>query len=78
MNNRKQRNLGEQPITKVMEKHNLKPHDIVIAATEQITHKMITRAAKGRKLTAHVKLKILNALNNSTKRDYKILDLFNY
>jgi hypothetical protein len=32
------RNLGAQPIAAIMAAHNLKPHDLVAASTEQLTH----------------------------------------
>ncbi len=70
--------LGEQPIADIMVRHGLKPNDIVSASTEQITHKMIAKAGKGRRLTRKVQLKILTALNNATNENYKLKDLFNY
>ena len=73
-----ERNLGRQPIADVMAENNLKPHDLVTASTEQITHKMVTRACKGRRLTPNVRTKIINALNNACKKEYKRKDLFTY
>jgi len=72
------RKLGEQPIAAIMAAQNLKPHDLVAASAEQITHKMVSRACKGRRLTPNVKSKILNALNNAAKQQYSLTDLFNY
>ena len=72
------RDLGEQPITKIIAKHKLKPNDIVSASTEQITHKMISRAVKGRRLTPNVQRKVLDALNDLTGESYSHRDLFNY
>lgn len=73
-----QLNFGTQPIAEIMQKASLKPHDLLEASTEQITHKMVTRACKGRKLSPRVKLKIQNAVNNATEKQYKLSDLFNY
>lgn len=73
-----ERDLGEQPISDIMALHGLKAHDIVAASTEQITHKMISRAIKGRRLTAKVQCKILSALNKAAKKNYAMKDLFNY
>lgn len=73
-----ERNLGPQPIALLMAEHSLKPQDLVKASTEQITHKMVARACKGRWLTARVRLKICNALNSATGRSYKVAELFNY
>jgi hypothetical protein len=78
MNLEFERNLGEQPIGPIMQQHNLKPHDLVVASTEQITHKMVSRACKGRRLTAQVQAKILNAVNQATGKNYSMRDLFNY
>ena len=73
-----ERNLGAQPIADIMAKHNLKPHDLVAASTKQLTHKMVTRARKGRKLTDKTKSKVLNALNLAIDKNYTLSDLFNY
>ncbi len=73
-----ERNLGTQPIENIMKKHNLKPHDLVAASTDQITHKMVARATKGRRLTPNVQQKILRALNSTVEVEYSLKDLFNY
>lgn len=72
------RELGEQPIAKLMALHGLNAHDLVASSTEQITHKMIGRAVKGRRLTPNVRSKILNSINNATGKHYRLKDLFNY
>jgi hypothetical protein len=72
------RDLGPQPIAKIMADRGLKPNDLVSNSTEQLTHKMVSRAAKGRRLTLHVQAKILNALNRAAKEHYSLKDLFNY
>ena len=71
-------NLGPQPIIELMEKHRLVAHDLVAASTAQITHKMVTRACKGRKLSRRVQLKIRNAINTATEQTYTLSDLFTY
>ena len=73
-----ERNLGEQPLAQVMVGRGLKAHDLVAASTEQITHKMVARAYKGRRLTPNVQAKILRALNTATGGNYTPGDLFNY
>ncbi len=78
MENNIERDLGVQPISEIMEKHRLKPNDLVQASSMQLTHKMVSRACKGRRLTANVKFKVLNALNKSIKASYSQADLFNY
>jgi hypothetical protein len=72
------RDFGEQPIAAIMAAHSLKPHDLVVSSTEQVTHKMVSRAIKGRRLTVNIRAKILNALNNATGKAYKAKELFNY
>ncbi|NQV23970.1 MAG: hypothetical protein HQ518_06340 [Rhodopirellula sp.] len=71
-------NLGEQPITGLMDALKLKPHDIVAASSVQMTHKMVARAMKGRRLTPRVKCKVRDALNAAGGTSYVIGDLFNY
>ena len=78
MNKNIERNLGEQPLAKIMAAHELETHDIVLASDEQITHKMVARAIKGRRLTTKVQAKILNALNNATEKKYALDDIFSY
>ena len=73
-----QRELGEQPIAKIMAKHGFKPNDLVSNSTQQITHKMIRRAVKGRRLNLKIQYRILNALNKVAGKQYVLKDLFNY
>ena len=73
-----ERNMGQQPIVAIMEKHNLLTRDLVAASTEMITHKMVSRACKGRRLTVNVQNKVLNALKKASKKEYLLTDLFNY
>lgn len=78
MNAEFDRNLGEQPLAQLLEKLGLKPHDLVEASAVQMTHKMVTRAVKGRRLTSRVKMKVLDALNQAADAEYSMSDLFNY
>ena len=78
-------NLGPQPLDEIMQANNLCNHDLVAASTEQLTHKMVARGRKGRRLKRKVQEKILQALNNysaaqgpDTHRVYTLPDLFNY
>ena len=73
-----ERNLGEQPLAAIMAGHDLKGHDLVVTSTEHITHKMVARACRGRRLTPNVQHKILRALNRATGKTFSISDLFNY
>ena len=78
MNIEIERNLGEQPIARIMAEHGLKAHDLVAILTQQITHKMVSRACKGRRLTPNVQFKIRAALNESTSKEYSMEELFTY
>ncbi len=73
-----ERNLGEQPLARIMSEGGLKSQDLVAASTEQINHKMVARACKGRRLTANVKAKIHRALNAASGKEYALGELFNY
>ena len=76
--NKIERNPGEQPIRQIILEHNLKPHDLVEASTEQLTHRMVTRAGKGRRLSPRIQIKVLNALNKIANKTYTLKDLFSY
>lgn len=78
MNPDLERNLGEQPIAPNMREHNLKPHDLVAISSVEMTHKMVSRACKGRRLTLNTQSKVLAALNRATGKDYSLRDLFNF
>jgi len=73
-----ERNLGEQPIAVLMTQLELRAPDLVAASTQQITHKMVARACKGRRLTINVQCRIRDALNRAAGKDYSRSDLFNY
>jgi hypothetical protein len=78
MNSEIERNLGEQPVARIMREHNLKPHDLVAASSVEMTHKMVSRACKGRRLTLNTQSNVLTALNRVTGKNYSLRDLFNY
>jgi hypothetical protein len=78
MNPEIERNLGEQPIARIMRDHNLKPHDLVAVSPVGMTHKMVSRACKGRRLTLNTQSKVLAALNRATGKNCTLRDLFNY
>ena len=78
MNMEIERNLGEQPIAGIMASHDLKARDLVAISTQQLTHKMVSRACKGRRLTPNVKFKIRNALNECAGKGYSMDELFTY
>ena len=78
MNLEIEHDLGEQPIAHIMREHNLKPHDLVAISSVEMTHKMVSRACKGRRLTQNTQTKVLAALNRATGKTNSLSDLFNY
>ncbi len=52
----------DTPLDSLMTRLNLTNHDLVAASTEQLTHKMVAKGRKGRKLTPNVQHKIWSAL----------------
>ncbi len=72
------RDLGVQPLAELMEKFELKPHDLVEASQRQITHKMVSRAMKGRWLTRNTRQIVLHAFCCATGKTWQLQDLFNY
>ena len=74
-----ERELGEQPIHRLMNELNLENADLVSASTEQLTFKMVAKARKGRFLTMNVRLKVRRAFQKATgNATYSLDDLFNY
>lgn len=71
--------LGAQPLDALMIKLKLSNHDLVAASTEQLSHKMVQKGRKGRRLTPKIKNKILAALQTLCRdRNFAHRDLFNY
>ncbi len=73
-----ERNLGEQPIARIMAEMELVPNDLVKASSVQMTHKMVGRACKGRWLTPNSRNIVLNALQAASGKTFALKDLFNY
>ncbi len=78
MNPDLERNLGEQPLARLMADLSLKSGDLVEASAGSLTYKMVVRACKGRRLTPNVQGKILRALNAATGKEFALADLFTY
>ncbi len=78
MNGELERNLGPQPIAGILERHGLSAHDLVEASEVPMTHKMVARAVKGRRLTRNTQTIVCNALNRAAGASYSPGDLFNY
>lgn len=58
-----ERDLGLQPVDVLMEAWGLSNHDLVDASPEQLTHKQVQRARKGRVLSLAMMQKMTRALN---------------
>lgn len=74
----RERDLGEQPLAGLMAERGLKPADLVAASGEQLTHKMVARALRGRRLTANTMGKVQRAWNLATRNEQAATELFNY
>ncbi len=83
------RDHGVQPLDELMHRWRLTNHDLVAASPEQLNHKQIQKARKGRQLTLHLMLKVTRALNTAALasihkeqqpefRPYLHRQLFNY
>jgi hypothetical protein len=73
-----ERNLGEQPLAAILVEHNYKSSDLVSASSMQLTHKMVSRACRGRRLTSNTKNKIYQAINALVGTPLAMDDIFNY
>ena len=74
----REHNFGEQPIAQLLQEKSITPHQLVDISSEHLTHKMVSRACKGRWLTPNVRQKIRNALNQISDTPHTLQDLFNY
>ncbi len=59
------RDHGSQPLDRLMERWQLTNHQLVDASVEQLNHKQVQKARKGRQLTLHMMLKITRTLNDA-------------
>ena len=59
------RDHGPQPLDALMVRWNLTNHELVEISAEQLNHKQVQRARKGRQLTLHLMQKVTRALNEA-------------
>ncbi len=59
------RDHGTQPLDRLMTLWHLDNHNLVEASDEQLSHKQVQKARKGRQLTLHLMQKITRALNQA-------------
>ena len=74
--------VGVQPLDGLMSGRGIDNHALVAASTEHLTHKMVAKGRRGRRLTANIQKKIWSALNAVLKERsesaVEITALFNY
>ncbi len=71
--------LGVQPLDEIMTRLGFANADLVRASAKQLTHKVVQKGRKGRRLTPNARNKILEALNTaSAKEKFTLKDLFKY
>ena len=71
--------LGIQPLDGIMARLGFSNADLVKISTEQLSHKMVQKGRKGRRLTPNVQRKILRALRAlEPEGNFTIKDIFNY
>ena len=78
-----QRDMGVQPIDAIMTEHGFKNHDVMQMNRGGLTHKHISKARKGRRLSPKLKVRVTAALNalmkqSGVEKQFVPKDLFNY
>lgn len=63
LNAMEETDLGSQPLDQLMNDWGLSNHELVEISTEQLTHKQVQRARKGRRLTLKMMMKVTRAFN---------------
>ena len=69
---------GVQPLDALMRARSLDNHALVAASPVPITHKLVMRARRGRRLTPHSRRLVLAAWNAATGGKSAMEDLFDY
>lgn len=78
------RDLGAQPLDRLLLELGLANHDLVDASPSQLTHKQVQKARKGRRLTPNLQKKVKDAFEAAlaqraeTGTRYALSDLFTY
>ena len=73
------KDYGLQPLDRVMTRLHLSNTDLVCVSTEQLTHKMVQKGRKGRRLTKNAQMKILKALQAvKPRQQFTLKQLFDY
>ena len=59
------RDHGPQPLDALMERWGLTNHELVESSDEQLNHKQVQKARKGRQLTLHLMQKLTRGFNQA-------------
>ena len=59
------RDHGAQPLDELMTRWGISNHELVEASVEQLNHKQVQKARKGRQLTLHMMQKLARTLNDA-------------
>ena len=59
------RDHGSQPLDGLLVRWNITNHELVEVSAEQLNHKQVQKACKGRQLTLHLMQKLMRALNET-------------
>lgn len=59
------RDHGPQPLDNLMDRWKITNHELVEVSEEQLNHKQVQKARKGRQLTLHLMQKLMRALNDT-------------
>ena len=59
------RDHGPQPLDGLMVRWTITNHELVEVSDEQLNHKQVQKARKGRQLTLHLMQKLMRALNEA-------------
>jgi len=73
-------NCGPQPLDALLDELGVKNHALVAASEEHLTHKVVQKGRKGRRLTRHSASKIARALDKVAPKETPWMpgELFSY
>ena len=72
------RNHGPQPMDELMTRWGVTNHQLVETSVEQLNHKQVQRARKGRQLTLHLMQKVARTFNDAALSTLKKEDRPNF
>ena len=78
--NSSERDHGVQPLDALMISWGVSNHDLVEASPEQLNHKQVAKARRGRQLTLHLMQKVMRGFNiavwNRLKKEERPISMF--